>query len=133
MRFSQIVAVDHVALEASPGAAPDLVWLYSDVVGLDLIDEWTGDGGVGGGPSRIRFRSGDIELRYALVSDPVLEPVACRLTVEVPSLAAVEESLSERAIHVERIRGLHYTDRRLCLLDPGGNRIRIKQQWPAWF
>ncbi|UCG17613.1 MAG: hypothetical protein JSV19_06190 [Phycisphaerales bacterium] len=132
MRFSQIVAVDHVALEASPGAAPDLVWLYSEVVGLGLIDEGPSEGRAGGSP-RIRFRSGDIELRYALVSDPVLEPVACRLTVEVPSLATVEESLSGRAIRVERIRGLRYTDRRLCLLDPGGNRITIRQQWPAWF
>ena len=123
MGLSQIVAVDHVNLQADPGVEPDLVWLYRDVVGLALIEASSTE------RPCVRFKSGDIELRYGLVPEPNLEPVACRLTVEVPSLTLAEASLIERGIQFERIRGLNHTDRRYSLLDPAGNRIEIKQQW----
>lgn len=132
MRLSQIVAVDHVELEGVPGAVGDLLWLYQDLVGLTLMAsesvEPTGPPG-----TLLRFRSGNIELRYRLRPDPVVEPVACRLTVEVPLLGRIEAVLLERSWPYQRLRGLRRTDRRLSLLDPGGNRIEIKQHWPLWF
>ena len=135
MRPSQIVAVDHVELEGSPAAESDLLWLYAEMVGLARMESWPageGDDPEGFGP-RLRFRSGNIELRYHLRPDPETESVACRLTVAVPSLAFLESVLQERSWEYQRIRGLGHTDRRLSMLDPAGNRIEIKQDWPWSF
>ncbi len=132
MRLSQIVAVDHVELEGVPGAVTDLLWLYQDLVGLTLMASESVEPAAPPG-TLLRFRSGNIELRYRLRSDPVVEAVACRLTVEVPLLGRIEAVLLERSWPYQRLRGLSRTDRRLSLLDPGGNRIEIKQHWPLWF
>lgn len=124
---SQILAVDHVELETVPGVAEELTWLYRDLAGLALIDAGSGH------PVRIRFRSGPIELRYTLLDEPRLSPIECRVVVEVPSLETVELELQERYIHYTRLQGVTYTDQRLGLRDPGGNRIELKQRWPARF
>jgi hypothetical protein len=126
MRPSLIVAVDHVDMEGPPGAEADLVWLYRDVVGLQNL-AWAETS------AGLRFRSGNIELRYHLLSAPATESVACRLTVEVPSVIEVARQFEDRSWSFQWLRGLSRTDRRLSFLDPGGNRVEIKQHWPWWF
>jgi hypothetical protein len=133
MRTSQIVAVDHVVLEGGPDAAADLVWLYQDVVGLRRLDEQTTPSAADVVESWLCFRSGDLELRYRLRPRPSVESVACRLVVEVTSLPQAVEALEDRRMPFERLRGLNFTDRRVSLLDPAGNRIEIKQHWPGAF
>ncbi len=133
MRTSQIVAVDHVVLEGSPACEPDLVWLYQEVVGLSPLGADAGGFATASDEVWLRFRSGNLELRYRLVARPKLDPVACRLLVEVASLSQAAEALEERGLAFEHLRGLNFTDRRLSMLDPGGNRIEIKQHWPGAF
>jgi hypothetical protein len=133
MRTSQIVAVDHVVLEGGPACEPDLVWLYQDVVGLRQLRAGTEGLATASDEAWLRFRSGNLELRYRLVPRPALETVACRLVVEVASLPEAMEAMEERGVAFDRLRGLNFTDRRVSLLDPGGNRIEIKQHWPGAF
>jgi hypothetical protein len=106
------------------------VWLYRDVIGLKLVpppfDAREYD-------SRLRFRSGDIELRYQLRQSPETEPLACRLVVKAASLHSTQTALRARRIVFVRLRGMDGTDRRLSMLDPAGNRIEVKQDWPWWF
>ena len=127
MGSGQIIAVDHVELEGAPGLEPELVAFYCDVGQLPRVEGPLGE------PPRLRFRSGQIELRYALVPTPRLSPVACRLVVAVPRLREARQLLDERKVAYERIRGLGFTDRRLSLLDPAGNRVEFKQDWPRTF
>ena len=127
MELSRIVAVGDVELEADPGAEPHLIAFYRDAVALELVGASVSDG------SWLRFRSGRIELRYTIIPAPRLSPLCCRLVVAVRLLRQAREMLDERHIGYERIHGLSYTDRRLSLLDPAGNRIELKQDWPAAF
>jgi hypothetical protein len=127
MNESQILAVDHVELESVPGVEEPLTWLYRDLAGLELIDPGSGH------PVQIRFGSGPIELRYTLRDEPRLSPIQCRLVVEVASLEAAELELQERNIRYTPLHGITHTDQRLGLRDPGGNRVELKQRWPARF
>ncbi|HEY3246589.1 MAG TPA: VOC family protein [Phycisphaerae bacterium] len=124
LHSAHVQAVDNVHLEAPPQCADDLRWFYADLVGLECVEE-----ALAGAGSILRFRSERIELHLRLTPEPQLEPVACRAVLLVPSLAAAAERLSERKIAFVRINGIQYTDRRLSLLDPGGNRIELKQAW----
>ncbi len=133
MRTSQIVAVDHVVMEGGPACQPDLVWLYQDVIGLSPPGAGVGGFAAASDEVWLRFRSGNLELRYRLVPRPRLDPVGCRLVVEVVSLPQAMEAIEERGFAFEHLRGLNFTDRRVSMLDPGGNRIEIKQHWPGAF
>jgi hypothetical protein len=125
MQPSQIVAVQDVELEGRPGAKEALIWLYRDVVGLALDERDAEEG--------LCFRSGPIALWYRLVDEPRLATVPCRLVVEVRSLWDVRGQLDERGSSYTMMRGFAWTDRRLSMLDPAGNRIEMKQHWPLWF
>jgi len=121
---SRIVAVDHVTLEALPEAENDLRWFYGE---LATLDELAGAAEPG---RRMVFKSLRIELRIQLRQEPKVDPIDCRVAVRVPSLDDVIELLTERKIEFQPISGLRWTDRRISLLDPGGNRVELRQDWP---
>jgi hypothetical protein len=123
MRESRIVAVDHVELQAHPRRQQQLVWFYTEVVGLDEVTEAPSES------RRLRFRSADLELRYDLVDEPVLDGTDHRVTLLVDSLYEVRQILDEARVGYQTISGLAHTDRIVSLLDPGGNRIALRQAW----
>ncbi len=61
---------------------------------------------------------------------PQIEPIKCRVTLLVPSLAEALELLEEKAFPCEKLTGFLYTDRRIVTNDPAGNRVELKQSWP---
>lgn len=124
MNESRIQAVDHVHLQAGLGLEQELTWFYGEVA---LLEPLPPDPLF---PGRIRFRSHRLELRISLCERPLVEAVACRLTVRVPSLEDTASVLDERSMAFERLTGTMWTDRRLEVLDPGGNRVAFKQEWP---
>ncbi len=124
MLESRIVAVDHVTLEAPRESENDLRWFYGELATLDEVvaaAEWG---------RRIVFKSLRIELRIDLRESPKVDPIDCRLTVRVPLLDEVIEQLEDRKIEFQPISGIHWTDRRITLLDPGGNRVELRKDWP---
>jgi len=125
MLESRIVAVDHVTLEASPNAENELRWFYGELATLDEVAAAAECG------RRIVFKSLRIELRIHLRENPKTDPIDCRLTVRVPSLEEVIEQLEDRNIEFVTVSGIRWTDRRISLLDPGGNRVELRKDWPS--
>ncbi len=120
---ARIEAVDHVRLEASVASAEELRWFYGELLGLPAVAGSVVDG--------LRFRSDRLHLHIRLCHEPLVEPIAVRAVLLVPSLSAAAEVLTQREISFQRVSGLDATDRRLSLLDPGGNRVELKQAWPV--
>jgi hypothetical protein len=116
--------VDHVHLEAPPGLNEDLTWFYGEVAELDFLGDVAPDAG------RLCFKSEQIELRIRIKAEPRIEPIGCNVVILVPSMDAALGRLDERKRLYQRLSGLAFTDRRLGLLDPAGNRIELKQEWP---
>jgi len=123
MRESRILAVDHVEMQAHIGCEEALLRFYGEVIGLAVVEEPSQD------PMRIRFRSADLELRYTLVGQPRIESTAHRATLLVESLWETRKALDEVRLPYTPITGTTYTDSRLSLLGPCGNRIAIRQTW----
>lgn len=123
MEPSRIQAVNHVDLEAPPGLAEELRWFYAELAQLDevICDEAEAQ--------RLCFKSEQIELRVHLVENPRIDPVARRVTIAVLSLTEAAELLDERSLPYARVSGLLFTDRRLEMHDPAGNRVVLKQHW----
>ena len=124
MRASRIQAIDHVNLEAPPRLEDELAWFYTEVGRLDRVADEREE------PSRLCFRSVRLELRIRIVGRPRVDPLACRLTLAVPSLAQAAELLEKRRVRYVRLSGLWFTDCRLGTLDPAGHRVELKQEWP---
>lgn len=124
MKQSRILAVEHVNLEAPPGLNEDLTWFYAEVAGLDPV------GDVGVDAPRLRFKSAQIEVRIHIKNDPRIDPVVCRATILVRCLSETNEQFDERKIACVPLCGLAFMDRRIAVLDPAGNRVELKQEWP---
>ncbi len=122
MRPSQIIAVDTVVMQASPAAGERLIWFYRDLVGLTLIEETLDTDHLG-------FQSALLELRIELREDPTSHAVRRQGLFSVRSLEETAKTLEEEGMPYDRVRGWSWTDRRLSLLDPGGNRVELKQEW----
>lgn len=122
MKPSRIQAVDNVNIEAPLGLEESLRWFYGEVAQLDEVPCATAT------PSRLCFKSEQIELRIHLVERPEIEAVACRVTVALPSLTDAAELLAERSMLCEHQSGISMTYRRLQTLDPAGNRVEFKQE-----
>jgi catechol 2,3-dioxygenase-like lactoylglutathione lyase family enzyme len=122
MKPSQIIAVDNIEMEALPSARDRLMWFYRDLVGLTFIEDTLNF-------DCLRFRSALLELRIVLSERARVEAVRRQALVSVRSLEDTARVLEEESIHFEQIRGWNWTDRRLSLLDPGGNRVELKQEW----
>ena len=67
MRPSQIIAIDRVAIEASPATRDQLIWFYRDLVGLTFVEDKLSR-------EKLRFRSGQLELAVLLRDQPRLAP-----------------------------------------------------------
>ncbi len=124
MKQSRILAIEHVNLEAAPGLNEDLTWFYTEVAGLDRLDNVCVDA------PQMCFKSARIELRFHIKEDPRIDPVACRLAILVRCLPETIDLLVERKIAYESLCGLTFMDRRITVLDPAGNRLELKQEWP---
>ena len=121
---SRIQAVEHVNLEAPPGIEEAIRWFYGEVALLREVTD------AGDGSTMLRFKSERIELRVHVVVSPTIEAVDCRVTIAVPSLPEASDRLTERRVAFDRVSGITLTDRRLQVLDPAGNRVEFKQEWP---
>ena len=124
MNSNRILAIDHVRLEARPGIEEALRWFYGEIGGLEPVPPDPDSVG------RLCFKSGRLELSINLVAQPRIEPVATRVTILVPSLDEAAAMLDEHLLRYQRISGIMFTDRRLAVLDPAGNRVELKQEWP---
>ncbi|MCP4594474.1 MAG: VOC family protein [bacterium] len=120
MRESRILAVSDVEMQAHRGRGAALEWFYVEVIGLDPVSR-PGEG--------VCFRSADVELRYALLEEPEVESSAHRATFLVDSLTDTRQAFEEAGHAYMLLRGMAYTDRWLSLLDPGGNRVALRQRW----
>ncbi len=123
MLESRIVAVDHVNLEAPVATEEEMRWFYGEVA---LLDEVHASSTV----DRLVFKSARIELRIRLRDHPKVEAIDCRVAILVPSLPGTVDLLDDRKVPYDSLSGLRWTDRRLSLLDPGGNRVEFHQYWP---
>lgn len=123
MEPGRIQAVDHVELEAPLGTEDALRWFYGELAELDEVAA----SGLTGGP--IRFKSARIELRIRFVPRPSIDPVPVRVTIGVRSILETRAKLDEARIPFERVSGLLFTDRRIQVLDPAGNRVAFRQVW----
>jgi len=124
MQPSRIHAVDHVHLQAAFGLDDELDWFYGELAQLDRLPCDAAN------PHRMRFQSNRLELRIDLCERPVIESVACRVVLLVPSLDETVATLEDRSVAFERQTSTLWTDRRLEVLDPAGNRVVFKQEWP---
>ena len=124
MKSSRIQAIDHIHIESGLGSEDELRWFYGEVCGLAET------AGVVGPTHLMHFRSAMIELHVRLVERPDVDPMIERVSLAVTSLAAAREMLEERKRAYEFVQGLGYTDRRVVVHDPGGNRVALKQYWP---
>ena len=122
MRPSQIIAVDTVAMQAPSAARERLIWFYRDLVGLTFIEDTLNSG-------CLRFRSALLELRIVLDDVARVDAVRRQALVSVRSIEDTALALDEEGIAYERVSGWGWSDRRLSLLDPGGNRVELKQEW----
>ena len=124
MRESQLQKIDNVTLEAPFGLEEELHWFYREVLKLDLVDSDQAD------DARLCFKSARLELRIWLSKCPRIDPIPRRATVLVESLPGVLELLEERSVPYTRLSGVMFTDRRISVNDPAGNRVELKQGWP---
>jgi catechol 2,3-dioxygenase-like lactoylglutathione lyase family enzyme len=123
MRESRILAVAHVELQTHAGREEALRWFYNELIGLEVVDEPSHT------PPRLRFRSAELELRYSFVPAPNIDEIAHRVTLLVGSLRAARKALEQARMAYTPITGTAFTDRFLSLVDPGGNRVAVRQTW----
>ena len=127
MRPSRIQAIDHVTLEAPPGLRDELRWFYTKIAELEEVPQ------TGPEAPRLCLKSARIELRINLVEHPRVDSIGCRATILVTSLKETLECLEERNVGCQQVSGVVYTDRRVAVLDPAGNRVELKQEWPPFY
>ena len=125
MNECRIQAVDNINIEGPYGLKEELRWFYEEVAKLEAVDSEPAD------TRRLRFKSGRLALLIALSQRSQVDPMRCRVTLRVPSLSDAAEALEERKIPYVRLSGVLYTDRRIQTVDPGGNRVDLKREWPS--
>ena len=107
-----------------PETADKLRWFYTEVGGLDEVPGEDGD------EPRLRFRSERIELQIHLLENPEMDWAGPPVTLAVDSLEETAELLDETKTPYQLLTGVLWTDRRLAVNDPAGNRVELKQHWP---
>jgi hypothetical protein len=124
----RVEAVEHVHLQARPEVADQVIWFYGELcllkwAGAELDVKWQ-DG------DSLTFRADKLELRVELVKDPDVDPTYRRVTLLLPDLEEAKSMMADHRYPFVTVSGINYTDRRLTLLDPAGNRVELKQAWP---
>lgn len=111
-------------IEAPFGIEEELSWFYVEVGNLQAVEPNPPD------QAKLCFKSGRLKLHICLTENPQIEPIACRVTLLVPSLPGTEELLDEHGLAYERLSGMMWTDLRVLVNDPAGNCVELKQEWP---
>jgi catechol 2,3-dioxygenase-like lactoylglutathione lyase family enzyme len=121
MNPPRLLAIEDVHLAAPAGLRDDLVEFYVDLMGFELLED-------GQDPDRITLRglprSGP-RLIIDFVEAAGEKPMRRRALLQVDGLGRYADALAERRIAFERVRGWFFFDRRIGLLDPGGNWIEL--------
>lgn len=117
----RILAVADVRLTAAVGMAGEVTRFYTELVGLDPLPPAEGQRCLVflGYP-----RSGP-RLLVSILDGPQAPSRKRQMLVQVASLFCCEQLMLDEGIWVERSRGWSFYDRRLCVLDPAGNRIEM--------
>jgi catechol 2,3-dioxygenase-like lactoylglutathione lyase family enzyme len=121
MNPPRLLAIENVHLTAPAASRAALVEFYVDLLGFEHLDD-------ADGPDRVKLRglprSGP-RLLIDLVEEPADKPMRRRALLQVDGLGQYAEALKDRRIPYEWVRGWFFFDRRICLLDPGGNWIEL--------
>jgi len=123
MRPSRIQAIEDVHREGALHLTDLLRWFYAEVACLDELSDDPD-------APQLCFKSGQIHLRIKLVDVPQVDSTGFRLVLAVPALFEAEEKLKDRRMPLEWSQGVDWVDRRIATLDPAGNRVELKQDWP---
>ncbi len=126
----RLIAVNDVEIEARSGIEEKLCWFYDVVAGLPLVGDRRAVDDVSGSCDELRFRSDRLELRIHIVENPAVVGVDRRVHVAVGALKEVCDLLDEDGYEYSACRGMRFTDRYLSLLDPAGNRVEFRRDWP---
>jgi len=125
MHESRILAVEHISLESPPGLEGEHRWFYGELAELEeVVREKQA------GHPLLVFFSRPIELRIRITPEPDIRSTKTSVVILVSSLSTAMGQCRERRIDYIRLSGIDSTDRRIQLLDPGGNRVELKQYWP---
>jgi hypothetical protein len=117
----RIQAINDVRIEAKPSDQGDMHFFYVEILGLE---------GVNDEPGMLCYQTERLRVRVLLTPEAQPSPMRRRLVLEIPSLQAMAEKLTELGFEPAWYRGLRLTDQRLFVLDPAGNRVEFKQTWP---
>jgi hypothetical protein len=120
----QILAISDVTLACRPDKADAIRSLYRDVLRLRELSP-----GEARHPHLI-FAAHQRRIQVILAPDAAGSPMRRRLVIEVDSLHATADQLADLGLPWWLHWGIGIGDRRLALLDPGDNRIELKQVYP---
>lgn len=121
---SRIEAVEDVHREGLPETRDSLSWFYTTV--CDLKDET-----VGPTSNQLRFGStGPVRLLINLTKRPIVHSEGFAVVIAVSSIEGAVERLEEQGFPLTWEHGVDWADRRVCTLDPAGNRVELKRNWP---
>lgn len=126
MDVPRILAIDDVHLTAAPAQREDVFAFYTEVIGLDPLESASSEETV---VFRAFPRSGP-RLIVRLTHESGERPPRRALLVQVASLTDLAESLTERRTQFEWSRGWFWCDRRLSVVDPGGNWVELVMSHP---
>lgn len=118
-----IHAVGDVTMECPPGREDGLRRFYGEIIGLREIPDGEASGG-------LAFMAHQRQVVVRFRPNAATSPMRRRLVVVVDSLEETGERLREIGVTWRRHFGMGVGDQRLIIIDPGGNRIELKQVWP---
>lgn len=120
----RIHAISDVRIEAPPGREEVLRKLYRDLLGLCEAQP----------PPELApalaFEAHGRRLNVRILREAMASPMRRRLLIEVDSLEQAAERLWRSGFSCELMLGMGIGDRRVVLLDPGGNRVELKEVRP---
>lgn len=126
MDAPKLLAIDDVHLTARLEARQRLSEFYVGLLGFEQLPDQAGAPQI---TLRGLPRAGP-RLVISLTADLPDKPPRTQALIQVPSLRSCADALAERRIEYVWSTGWFFYDRRLTLLDPGGNRIELVASHP---
>ena len=124
----KLVAVAEVRLPAAAGLERRLDAFYVGLFGFERAPD---ESDLHVADATISYRAENFTLHLAVQEPPVRRADLRPLGVEVPSLAALEETLIEAEQEYERQRGLLPGEVSIVLTDPAGNWVEAIEMRPV--
>jgi extradiol dioxygenase family protein len=118
-----IHAIGDVRLESPPGREEPLRRFYGELIGLREVRRPLDDGAA----DRVCFAAHRRAVEIRLAHDAVPSPMRRRVVIQVDSLEHTAERMRRAGFACWVYPGLGIGQRRLIALDPGGNRVELKQ------